>query len=97
MKDQGEERRGKRELTIGGFVGMMEGDLDRVLVFHVEIDCKKRAEGERRGMKRSVLRLWPLFRSFCSWWMERRRGGETNRARSQRIACRANADGVEGR
>lgn len=39
--DREEEKRGEG-LTIDGFVGMVEGDLDRVLVFHVEIDCNRR-------------------------------------------------------
>ncbi len=40
---------------------MVEGDLDRVLVFHVEIDCNKR----RGRKKRSVLRMsFPFVLSF---------------------------------
>ena len=40
---------------------MVEGDLDRVLVFHVEIDCNKR----RGRKKRSVPRMsFPFVLSF---------------------------------
>ena len=54
---------------------MVEGDLDRVLVFHVEIDCNKRREEKKT--KRSVLRMsFPFVLSFLVEDREKEREGK---------------------